>query len=235
MANVLWVWLQQWKQINWQHRSKPMWASALWKNIAAWIENMVVIEHHIDSHVPKSCASEEHQNNQQVDWATGIEVTQVDLDWQHKDELFLRHFKPPRKRCNLWMGLGSRAGLYCGRYCTGYLWMWNLLLRIPQANLIKPFWYGGWWLKYKYEEAWNVDYITVPQTCHGKRHVLTVRNIQATTLSQSTRRLKRVTVARYKQLELLSITSPHGVPTERSIVRKPVISLLAFKKPKKSV
>ena len=66
-----------------------MWASALWKNIAAWIENMVVMEHHIDSHVPKSCASEEHQNNQQVDWATGIEVTQVDLDWQHKDELFL--------------------------------------------------------------------------------------------------------------------------------------------------
>lgn len=43
------------------------------------------------------------------------------------------------------------------------------------------------------------------------------------------------TVARYKQLELLSIASPHGVPIERSIAGKSVISLLVLKKPKKSV
>lgn len=66
-----------------------MWATALWKYIVAWIENMVVKDHHVDFHVLKSCATEEHQNNQQVDQATGIEVTQVDLYWQQKDELFV--------------------------------------------------------------------------------------------------------------------------------------------------
>ena len=34
-------------------------------------------------------ALEEHQNNQQVDKAAKIEVAQMDLDWQHKSELFL--------------------------------------------------------------------------------------------------------------------------------------------------
>ena len=37
----------------------------------------------------KSCSTEEHQNNQQVDRAARIEVAQVDLDWQRESELFL--------------------------------------------------------------------------------------------------------------------------------------------------
>lgn len=53
-----------------------MWATALWKDIAAWIENMVVKVH--CACVPKSHATEEHQNKQQMDQATRIEVAQLD-------------------------------------------------------------------------------------------------------------------------------------------------------------
>ncbi|KAK4807025.1 hypothetical protein QYF61_000354 [Mycteria americana] len=89
VANALWRWLQQWKQSNWQHRGKPIWAAALWQGIAAWVENLVVKVHHVDAHIPKSWATEERQNNQQVDQAAKIEEAQVDLDWQHKGELFI--------------------------------------------------------------------------------------------------------------------------------------------------
>ncbi|KAK4814675.1 hypothetical protein QYF61_024982 [Mycteria americana] len=52
-------------------------------------ENLVVKVCHIDAHIPESQATEEHQNNQQVDQAAKIEVAQVNLDWQHKGELFI--------------------------------------------------------------------------------------------------------------------------------------------------
>ncbi|KAK4810595.1 hypothetical protein QYF61_007332 [Mycteria americana] len=45
---------------------------------------------------------------------------------------------------------------------------------IKQAKRSKHLWYGGQWLKYKYGEAWQIDYITLPQTHQGKRHVLTM-------------------------------------------------------------
>ena len=45
--------------------------------------------HHVDTHIPKSRATEEHQNNQQADQAAKIKVSQVDLDWQHKGEQFM--------------------------------------------------------------------------------------------------------------------------------------------------
>ncbi|KAK4805836.1 hypothetical protein QYF61_012896 [Mycteria americana] len=89
VANALWGWLQQGKQSNWQRRGKPIWAAALWQDIAAQVENLVVKVHHVDAHVPKRRATEEHQNNQQVRQAAQIEVAQVDLDWQHKGELFI--------------------------------------------------------------------------------------------------------------------------------------------------
>ncbi|XP_062465642.1 insertion element IS476 uncharacterized 39.2 kDa protein-like [Pezoporus occidentalis] len=50
---------------------------------------------------------------------------------------------------------------------------------IKQAKRLKPLWDGGRWLKYKYGEAWQIDYITLPQTHQGKRHVLTM--VEATT------------------------------------------------------
>ncbi|KAK4810543.1 hypothetical protein QYF61_004506 [Mycteria americana] len=72
-----------------ERRGKPIWAAALGQDIAARVENLVVKVHHVDAHVPKSQATEEHQNNQQVDQAAKMEVGQVDLDWQHKGELFI--------------------------------------------------------------------------------------------------------------------------------------------------
>ncbi|RMC07187.1 hypothetical protein DUI87_16643 [Hirundo rustica rustica] len=48
-----------------------------------------------------------------------------------------------------------------------------------QAKQVKPLWYGGWWSKYNYGEAWQIDYITVPQTRQGKGYVLTM--VEATT------------------------------------------------------
>ncbi|GAB0210183.1 hypothetical protein GRJ2_003484100 [Grus japonensis] len=89
VANALWGWLQQWKQSNWQRRGKLIWAAPLWQDIAARLEKLVVKVCHVDAHVPKSRATEEHQNNQQVDQAAKIEVAQVDLDWQRKGELFI--------------------------------------------------------------------------------------------------------------------------------------------------
>ncbi|KAK4824015.1 hypothetical protein QYF61_009606, partial [Mycteria americana] len=76
-----------------QRRGKPICAAALWQNIAAWVENLVVKVRHVDAHVPKSWATEENQNNQQADQAAKIEVAQVDLDWQHKGELFIAQHK----------------------------------------------------------------------------------------------------------------------------------------------
>ena len=43
----------------------------------------------VDAHVPKSWATEEHQNNQRADQAAKIKVSQVDLDWHHKGEQFM--------------------------------------------------------------------------------------------------------------------------------------------------
>ncbi|GAB0179225.1 hypothetical protein GRJ2_000387800 [Grus japonensis] len=136
VANALWGWLQQWKRSNWQHRGKPIWAAELWQGIAARLEKLVVKVRHVDAHVPKSRATEEHQNNQQVDQAAKIDMAQV----IHECE--------------------TRTA-------------------IKQAKRVKPLWYGGRWLKYKYGEAWQIDYITLPQTCQGKRYILTM--VEATT------------------------------------------------------
>ncbi|GAB0175576.1 hypothetical protein GRJ2_000022800 [Grus japonensis] len=89
VANALWGWLQQWKRSNWQRRGKPIWAAELWQDITAWLEKLVVKVRHVDAHIPKSQATEEHRNNEQVDQASRTEVAQVDLDWEHKGELFI--------------------------------------------------------------------------------------------------------------------------------------------------
>ena len=39
--------------------------------------------------MPKSYATEEHQNNEQVVQAARIEVAQLDLDWERKGELLV--------------------------------------------------------------------------------------------------------------------------------------------------
>jgi len=63
-------------------------AAPLWQDIDAWLEQLIVKVCHVDAHIPKSQTTEEHQNNHQVDQAAKNEVSQVDLDWQHKGELF---------------------------------------------------------------------------------------------------------------------------------------------------
>ena len=50
---------------------------------------------------------------------------------------------------------------------------------IKQAKRMKPLWEEGRWQKYKYGKAQQVDYITLPQSCSGKRYVLTM--VEATT------------------------------------------------------
>ena len=79
---------------NWQRRGKFVWAAELWQDIVARVENLVVKVCHVDAHVPKNRATEEHQNNQQEDQAAKITVAQVDLDWQRKGEQFMARSCP---------------------------------------------------------------------------------------------------------------------------------------------
>ncbi|RMB97754.1 hypothetical protein DUI87_25753 [Hirundo rustica rustica] len=81
--------LEKWKKANWQRRGKPIWAADEWKDIATRVEKLPVKVRHVDAHVPKSRANKEHRNNEQIDQAAKIEVSKIDLDWQHKGELFL--------------------------------------------------------------------------------------------------------------------------------------------------
>uniref|UniRef100_A0A8C3PKW3 RNase H type-1 domain-containing protein n=1 Tax=Calidris pygmaea TaxID=425635 RepID=A0A8C3PKW3_9CHAR len=160
VANALWGWLQQWKQHNWQRRGKPVWAAELWQDIAARVENLVVKVRHVDAHVPKSRATEEHENNQQVDRAAKIEVAQVDLDWQHKGELFIARWAHDSS------GHQGRDATYRWARDQGVDLTMDTIAQvihecetcpaIKQAKRLKPLWYGGRWLKYKYGEAWQI-------------------------------------------------------------------------------
>ncbi|RMB92716.1 hypothetical protein DUI87_30862 [Hirundo rustica rustica] len=125
VANALWGWLKRWKEANWQHGGKPIWAAEEWKDIATRVGRLPVKVRHVDAHIPKSRANEEHRNNEQV--------------------------------------------IHDCETCAA----------IKQAKRVKPLWYGGRWSKYKYGEAWQIDYITLPQTRQGKRCVLTM--VEATT------------------------------------------------------
>ncbi|KAK4806821.1 LOW QUALITY PROTEIN: hypothetical protein QYF61_005617 [Mycteria americana] len=151
VANALWGWLQQGKQSNWQHRGKPIWAAALLQNIAAQVKNLVVKVCHLGAHVPKSQATEEHQNNQQVDQAAKIEVAQVDLDWQHKGELFIARWAHDPS------GHQGRDATYRWAHDGGVDLTMDTIAQvihecetcaaIKQAKGLKPLWYGGGWLK----------------------------------------------------------------------------------------
>lgn len=81
--------LQQWKKSNWQCGGKPIWAGALWQDIAAQVENMTLKLYHVDAHVPQSHATEEYQSNERVAKAAKIGIAQVDVDWEQKGELFI--------------------------------------------------------------------------------------------------------------------------------------------------
>lgn len=80
--------MDRWKKTNSQCRRKPIWAAELGQEITAWVKLAVKV-HNVDAHVPKGWANEEHRNNRQVDPAAKNKVSQVNLDWHHKVELFL--------------------------------------------------------------------------------------------------------------------------------------------------
>ncbi|KAF4797915.1 hypothetical protein TURU_068913 [Turdus rufiventris] len=80
VANALWYWTERWKKANWQRRGKPIWADDEWKDIALGVEKLPVKVRHVDAHVPKSRANEEHRHNKQIDQASKIEVSRIDLD-----------------------------------------------------------------------------------------------------------------------------------------------------------
>ncbi|RMC15262.1 hypothetical protein DUI87_07450 [Hirundo rustica rustica] len=130
-----------------------------------------------------SQANEEHHNNEQVDKAAKVKVSQVDLDWQHKGEVFLARWAHDAS------GHQGRDATYRWARDRGVdLTMENIsqvihncetCAAIKQAKRVKPLWYGGRWLKYRYGEAWQIDYINLPQTRQGKRYVLTM--VEATT------------------------------------------------------
>ncbi|RMC18055.1 hypothetical protein DUI87_04934 [Hirundo rustica rustica] len=183
VANALWGWLNRWKKANWQRRGKPIWAAEIWQDIAARVEKLTVKVRHVDAHVSKSQANEEHHNNEQVDKGAKVKVSQVDLDWQHKGEVFRARWAHDAS------GHQGRDATYRWARDRGVdLTMDNIsqvihncetCAAIKQAKRVKPLWYSGRWLKYRYGEAWQIDYITLPQTRQGKRYVLTM--VEATT------------------------------------------------------
>ncbi|RMC20234.1 hypothetical protein DUI87_01080 [Hirundo rustica rustica] len=158
VVNALWGWLEKWKKANWQRRGKPIWAADEWKDIVTQVEKLPVKVRHVDAHVPKSQANAEHRNNEQVDQAAKINVSKIDLDWQHKGELFLARWAPD-------------ASGHQGRDAT-YKWARDrevdltmdsisqvihdceTCAAIKQAKRVKSLWYSGRWSKYKYGEPW---------------------------------------------------------------------------------
>ncbi|RMB96504.1 hypothetical protein DUI87_27037 [Hirundo rustica rustica] len=148
------------------------------EKISSWSSQDTVKVRHVDAHVPKSRANEEHRNNEQVDQAAKIEVSKIDLDWQHKGELFLARWAHDASAIRAEMPPTS------GPETEGWIEPWTVFSQvihdcetcaaIKQAKRVKPLWYGGRWSKYKYGEAWQIDYITLPQTRQGKRYVLTM-------------------------------------------------------------
>ncbi|XP_051497704.1 uncharacterized protein LOC127395183 [Apus apus] len=175
-ANALWGWLKQWQQNNWQRKGKPIWVVDLWKDIAARIEKLEVKVRHVDAHVPLSRATEEHRHNQRADEAA--QVFQVDLDWEHKGELFLARWAHDAS------GHQGRDATYKWARDRGVDLTMDTIAQvihdcetcaaIKQAKRLKPLWYEGRWSKYRFGEAWQIDYITLPQSRQGKRYVLTM-------------------------------------------------------------
>ncbi|KAK4810932.1 hypothetical protein QYF61_013340 [Mycteria americana] len=112
-----------------------------------------------------------------------IEVAQVDLDWQHKGEFFIAQWAHDTS------GHQGRDATYRWARERGVDLTMDTIAQvihecetcaaIKQSKRLKPLWYGGRWLKHKYGEAWQIDYITLPQTRQGKRYVLTM--VEATT------------------------------------------------------
>ncbi|KAK4831284.1 hypothetical protein QYF61_016754 [Mycteria americana] len=168
VANTLWGWLQQWKQTNWHRRDKPIWAAELCQDIAARIENFVVKVRYIDAHTPKVVPLKNTKTMSRWTRLLAIEVAQVDLDWQHKGELFIVWWAHDTS------GHLVRDATYKWAHDQGVdltidaiaqvIHEYQTCAIIKQAKQLKPF---------------PIDYITLQQTLHGKHRVLIM--VEATT------------------------------------------------------
>ncbi|PKU43550.1 hypothetical protein llap_6154 [Limosa lapponica baueri] len=142
------------------------------------VEKLSVKVQHVDAHIPKSWATEEQQNNHQVDQAAKIKVSQVDLDWQCKSELFLAQWAHDTS------GHQGRDATYRWAHDQGVdltmdtiaqvIHQCETCAEIKKAKQSKPLSYGEQWLKYKFGEVWQIDYISLPRTHQGKHYVLTM-------------------------------------------------------------
>ncbi|XP_051657001.1 ribonuclease H1-like [Manacus candei] len=157
VANALWGWLDRWKKANWKRGGKPIWAADMWQDIATRTEKLAVRVRHVDAHVRKGRANEEHRNNEQADRAARVEVSQVDLDWQHKGELFLAQWAHDasdhqgRDATHRWAR--DRGVDLTKDIISQVIQDCETCVAIKQAKRLKPLWYGGRWSKYRYGEA----------------------------------------------------------------------------------
>ncbi|RMB96425.1 hypothetical protein DUI87_27100 [Hirundo rustica rustica] len=71
------------EEANWQRGGKPIWAAKEWKDIATRVERLPVKVRHVDAHIPKSRANEEHRNNEQVLLTSYTVVRTQEKGWTH--------------------------------------------------------------------------------------------------------------------------------------------------------
>ncbi|GAB0208518.1 macrophage immunometabolism regulator [Grus japonensis] len=140
---------------------------------------MAVKVRHVDAHISKSRATEEHQNNEQADKAAKIEVAQVDLDWERKvrksngewrltvDYRGLNEVTPPMSAAvpdmlELQYDLESKAAKW---YATNDIA--NAFFSIPLAAECRPqfafTWRGVQYTWNRLPQGWKHS----PTVCHG--------------------------------------------------------------------
>ena len=89
VANALWGGYSNGSRTTGSTEANPSGPLHYGKTLLPRVENMVVEVHHIDAHVPKNCATEEYQNNQQVYQPLGLKQLRWSWDWQRKGERVL--------------------------------------------------------------------------------------------------------------------------------------------------
>jgi len=104
-----------------------------------------------------------------VDQAAKTEDAEVDLDWQHKGELFISQWAHDTS------GHQGRDATYRWARDRGVDLSMDTIAQvihdcemctaIKPAKQVKPLLYGGQWLKHKNRVPWQTDCITFPQTC----------------------------------------------------------------------
>ncbi|RMB97340.1 hypothetical protein DUI87_26155 [Hirundo rustica rustica] len=154
VANALWDGWEKWKKANWQRRGKPIWAADEWKDIATRVEKLPVKVRHVEDAMSPRVGL--MRSTETMSRPSG----QRDATYKWAED----------RGVDLTMDSISQVIHDC-ETCAA----------IKQAKRVKPLWgYGGGdGPSISTGEAWQIDYITLPQTRQGKRYVLTM--VEATT------------------------------------------------------